>query len=91
MKRIGNIYVKIYERRNVEKAILNASKGKKSRANVKRIIGNMEVAINKLQDMLEKQQYIPSPYEEKNIYDGANKKQRIIFKPRFYPDQCIGL
>lgn len=89
MKRIGNIYTRICERSNIEKAVLSASKGKKSRANVKKIIDNMEVAVVSLQSMLQKQEYVPSAYEEKKIYDGANKKERIIFKPRFYPDQCV--
>lgn len=33
--------------------------------------------------------YRPSPYVEMKIHDGANKKERIIYKPRFYPDQIV--
>lgn len=89
MKRVGNIYTRICKKENIQRAIICASKGKKTRNNVKKVMQNMDLAINKLQLMLSEQSYIPSPYEEKKIFDGANKKQRIIYKPRFYPDQCI--
>lgn len=41
MKRVGNLYSKICNKNNIRKAILNASKGKKSRPNVKRIVDNI--------------------------------------------------
>lgn len=34
-------------------------------------------------------QYVPSPYQEKKIQDGVRKKERIIYKPRFFPDQIV--
>jgi len=36
-----------------------------------------------------KKKYNPSPYIEMKIRDGANRKERTIFKPHFYPDQVI--
>lgn len=39
--------------------------------------------------MLANKSYIPSPYIKKTIKDGASGKERVIFKPKFYPDQCI--
>lgn len=89
MKRKGNIYPRICEPDNIRKAILKASKGKKSRMNVKKVLDNIDVAIIKVQDMLINNNYVPSPYQEKKIQDGVRKKERIIFKPRFFPDQVI--
>jgi len=43
----------------------------------------------KIQKMLIEQIYVPSPYTIKKIQDGPSQKERIIFKPRFYPDQII--
>ena len=89
MKAKGNIYPNICEKSNIEKAIINASKEKKNRNDVKKVFCNIEYYTTKLQEMLTNKTYEPSPYKEKKIYDGANKKERIIFKPQFYPDQCI--
>ena len=89
MKAKGNIYCKICEKSNIEKAIINASKEKRNRNDVKKVFCNMEYYTTELQEMLSNKAYIPSPYKEKKIYDGANKKERVIFKPQFYPDQCI--
>lgn len=89
MKRKGNIYPRICEPENVRRAILNAAKGKKNRVNVQKVIMNLDVAVEKMQKMLVNNQYVPSPYQEKKIQDGVRKKERIIYKPRFFPDQVV--
>lgn len=89
MKRKGNIYALIIEKENIKKAILNASKGKKDRKSVKKIIDNIDYYVDEIHNMLKNQTYKPSPYIEMKIHDGTRKKERIIYKPRFYPDQCI--
>ena len=38
MKRVGNIYEKITKKENIRKAIINASKGKKDRNGVRKIL-----------------------------------------------------
>lgn len=89
MKRKGNIYPKIYEPENIKKAILYASRGKKQRINVIKVLDNIDENVKNIQKMLIENTYIPSPYEEKVIHDGVRKKERIIYKPRFFPDQCV--
>ena len=89
MKAKGDIYPKIYEIENIKRAIINASKQKRDRNDVKEIYENIDYYSKKLQEMLINKTYIPSPYLEKKIYDGANKKERIIYKPQFFPDQCV--
>ena len=89
MKRKGNIYPLIIEKENIKKAILNASKGKKDRKSVKQVYDNIEHYTLKIQNMLINKTYKPSPYIEMKIHDGTRKKERIIYKPRFYPDQCV--
>ena len=42
-----------------------------------------------IKNMLENKTYIPSKYIEMKIHDGTRKKERIIYKPRFYPDQIV--
>ena len=41
MKRAKNIYEHIVDKNNIREAILNASKGKKSRKNVKEVLENI--------------------------------------------------
>lgn len=89
MKRKSNIFPLIVEKNNIKRAILNASKGKKDRNSVKRVNDNIDYYTLEIQKMLQSKTYVASPYVEMKIHDGTRKKERIIYKPQFYPDQCI--
>lgn len=89
MKRKGNFYNKIVDKNNIYQAILKASKGKTTRPNVIKILNNICYYVEYLHTILAEKTYIPSQYQEMKIHDGARKKERIIYKPRFYPDQCV--
>ena len=89
MKRIGYIYEKICDIENIKLAILKASLGKRNKHFVKNILDNIDQYGFELSDMLKSKKYVPSPYKTKIILDGANKKQRKIFIPKFYPDQVV--
>ena len=88
MKRIGNVWNSIIDKNNIQKAIYNASRGKKNRKLVQTILNNIVFYTNELQEILING-YISSGYKKKKIFDGARQKERIIYKPYFYPDQCI--
>ena len=89
MKRVGNIYSRITSKENIAKAFTNAAKGKHERKVVKDIWEKFDYYVGEVQKMLENKTYTPSPYIILKIQDGTRKKERIIFKPRFYPDQVI--
>lgn len=89
MKRVGNIYPQITSKENIIRAFANASKGKHDRKIVIKIMNNLEYYIQEIQDMLTNKTYIPSPYIVLRIHDGTRKKERTIYKPKFYPDQII--
>lgn len=89
MKRVGNIYEKIIQLGNIESAIMKAAKGKGGRRAVEKILDSPTYYAMQIQDMLKNHTYVPSPYIEMKILDGTRKKERTIFKPHFYPDQCI--
>jgi hypothetical protein len=89
MKRRGNFYADIVNEKNIKLAICKASKGKKARRLVQNVLENQDKAVIEIQNMLINKTYIPSPYKRIAIHDGARKKERIIFKPQFYPDQII--
>lgn len=89
MKRKGYIYEKIYNRENISAAIDRAAKRKKDRWAVKRVLINREDCIDEIQRLLITQTYRPSPYREKIVREGTQRKERKISVPRFYPDQII--
>ena len=89
MKRAGFIYNKICDIDNIKFAIMNSSLGKRTQNRVKRVIENMDANAKSIQEILVNKTYVPSPYIEKIIQDGATKKVRAICKPRYYPDQII--
>ena len=89
MKRKNNLYKKIIDKNNIRQAILTASKKKKTRKSVLMVLDNINMYVEKIHAMLETETYIPSKYHKMVIHDGVNKKERIIYKPNFYPDQIV--
>lgn len=88
-KRYGYIYAKVYDLDNIKLAIMKSSLGKRNQRRVKTIIDNIDYYARKIQEMIINKTYVASPYKIKVIQDGANQKERTIFKPRYYPDQII--
>lgn len=89
MKRYGFLYEKVYDKENIKLAIYNASKGKRNHRRISYIVKNLDEYAERIHLMLKHKIYSPSQYIEQKIYDGCNKKERIIHKPKFYPDQII--
>lgn len=89
MKTAKNIYTLIIDKNNIHRAILNASKGKKGRDNVQKVMSNIPFFVDEIHSTLLEKKYVPSPYIEMKIHDGVRKKERVIYKPKFYPDQII--
>ena len=89
MKRYGNLYKDIVDIDNIKKAIICASKNKRKRESVQHVLNDIDRYACIIQDMLINKTYIPSPYKETVIFDGSRKKERLIKKPKFFPDQCI--
>lgn len=89
MKRIGYIYKDICSIENIKEAILKASKGKRNRNNVQKILENIDYYAEQIQTMLKNKSYKPLPYQEDLIKEPSNGKERVIFKPKYYPDQII--
>ena len=89
MKRKGYIYSKIYDIDNIKLAVMNSSKGKRKQNRVNKIINNIDDYAEKINKLLKNQTYKSAPYKIKKIKDGAQKKTRVIYKPRYYTDQII--
>lgn len=87
MKRIGYIYEKLISIDNCKNAILEASKHKKNRKLVRKILNDIDFYANDLSKRLQNADYL-KPCIRKMIKDNSSQKEREIEIPPFYPNQC---
>lgn len=66
---------------------MGASKGKRSRYEVQRILERQEKYLKKFKEWLIKGEYIPMEHKAVLINDGFIQKKRIVIQPFFYPEQ----
>ena len=87
MKRVGNLYEKIYDIENLKKAHKNAKKGKGWYKEVKMVDENLDEYLLKIQEMLKNHTYKTSEY--KIFYKREGSKIRKIYKLPYYPDRIV--
>ena len=85
MKRIGNLYEKIYDIENLRLVHKQARRGKSFYTEVKLIDENEDEYLYRLQDMLIHKTYHTSKYEVFEKKEG--KKIRKIYKLPYFPDR----
>ena len=83
MKRVGNLYSKIYEKSNIHKAMNKASLRKKNRENVKKILNNQIYYTDLLYKLLKNKEYKPNPYREKKYMTVLEKKKEQYINLNF--------
>jgi uncharacterized FlaG/YvyC family protein len=85
--KIYNEYWRVCDPQNVLRATYNTIRGKMQRYDVKRLINDGYIeAMTNVWELLDKQTYVPSKYQEKTIFDG--KERRLKIAP-LYPDRII--
>lgn len=89
MKREGFLFDKIIDKKNIEEAVYRSSRNKLKRVYVKEVLANVEICVDYIYGLLSEKKFVPSKYNVSTIFDGLNKKQRTISKPRYFPDQVI--
>lgn len=93
MKRIGNIYDQISDLDNCILAVRNATRYKRKLSRIHSYV--FEVATNaeyygyKVHLLLKKKEFIPSPPDHFEIFEGIGKKHRDIHAPKLFPDQIV--
>ncbi len=87
MKRIGNIYHKVYDKENIGRAFTNAMKGKAHYREVKEVKKNLQWYIDDLHKLLKNKQYKNSEYKVFQRESGG--KIRDIYMLPFYPDRVV--
>lgn len=87
MKRIGNLYEKIYSYENLLLAHNNAKRGKSQYKEVLDVENNLSTQLEKIKTMLQEETYQVSQYQ---IFNKIEKgKNRIIAKLPYFPDRII--
>lgn len=71
----------------INSSLINASKGKRKRFEVLRLLENKEKYIKKFKEWLIKGEYIPAEHKAVLINDGFIQKKRVVIQPFFYPEQ----
>ena len=89
VKRKGFIFEKMCSLETIREAIKSASKGKRSRTEVQRVLADVEGHALQIQKMLVDRSFTVSPYIVSERYDHHSKKTRLIQRPKFFPDQII--
>lgn len=87
MKRIGYIYEKITDVKNIEFAIKKACEHKAKNKFIKSLLANKEHYALKIKELLESGNFKPLIIKHKKIREQT--KIRDIAVPKFYPDQII--
>jgi len=89
MKRKGYLYPKLCDIDLIETAIYKASNGKRKRRDVRRILNNSHKYALDIQEKLLNKTFEPSDFRTMVHYDGIRRKERIIYKPPYFPDQIV--
>ena len=87
MKRINNIFEKIYDFENLKLAHANAQKNKKNYSEIKKVNENEDFYLKKLQNTLINKTFKNSKYK---IFKKIDKgKERDIYKLPYFPDRIL--
>ena len=89
MKSYNHLFEIALSDRIIHLSLLGASKGKRDRPQVARILEHKIKYIKRIKEWLLKGKFIPENHIAAIINDGFIQKQRIIIKPYFYPEQII--
>lgn len=88
MKRSKIKLEQITDLENCKRAIKKASKNKRKRKNVNRVLKNIDEYALKLSLFLSQKEIIFDKGVGGRKCEGTRQKEREICKPRFFPDQC---
>ena len=89
MKRIGNLFKKIVSLDNIKLAIIEASKNKRNRKEVKAVFENIDFFVSQIQEMLSNKTFNNSEVIHRTRTEKLNGKVREITVLPFFPDQII--
>ena len=87
MKRVGNLYKKVWAYDNLLEAHRNAKRGKGWYKEIQEVEKNLEMNLYKIQTLLVHHLYETSSYEK--FYKQEGPKLRTIYKLPYFPDRIV--
>lgn len=88
-KRIGYLYEKMLDKEQIKQSILDCTKYKGNREEVKQVIDNIDECVDIMYEILLSCSYKPTIEYKKQIKDKSSGKIREIVKIPFFPDACL--
>lgn len=88
-KRVGFLYQRMCDKELIRTAIINASDHKRHRHDVQKVILHLDKYVEKTYELLISESYKPSMPKNKERYDTACQKTRVISVVPFWPDGVI--
>lgn len=89
MKRVGYLYEQLCDKELIRQAIYLSSRHKLKRKNVRKILNNVDLYVDKLYDMFVNQEVVFGRTHEVDRWDNSCRKMRHITVPNYFPDQII--
>lgn len=89
MKSYNHLFEKLITNDNLLEAVYNAAKHKRNRPDVKEVLKDPQLYVDRLKAILVNKTYTSCTHKAVRIYDGCSKKVRLIIKPKFLYEQII--
>lgn len=89
MKSYNNLFENMIDDAYIKQCILDASKGKRKRQDVQKVLQNIDTEVAKIKAMLMEERYFLHPKDPVVINESTTKKNRVIVKPNFKYDQIV--
>lgn len=90
MKTYNGLFEKIVDEKNIQKAILKASLGKRHKSSVRRVLFHIPEVAKDLSEQLKSGSWRPVDiHQTTEINDGVELKKRYIVCPNFAREQCV--
>ena len=89
MKSYNGLFEKMLDINNIKQCILDASKSKKKRSDVKRVINNIDKHVIKVHEVLYNGKFQPSEHKPQTINKNSDSKTREIIKPSYKYEQIV--
>ncbi len=77
------------DRELIRLAIKQAARNKKNRAEVQRVLSDIEGHTEIILRMIREEKFTPTPYRVFEVVDGISGKRRAVSCPAFFPDQIL--
>ena len=84
-KKVGFLYDKMLDRAYIRGVILDASKGRKNRNDIAKVLADLDDYVDRAYKLLDTNSFVPSVPTERDIYDESSQKWRKIKMVPFWP------